>query len=678
MGLSPVLDVTIIAPRHKMETVLKELYAYGDFHISKADGFRDPVIHELEHRAELGSVNTQVLIQELAVKDQVGVMDQLFGRGLPSQETFTAQDVRTLLDKLDAELKPIRERAEGLLQERKNLEERRNELSAVRDTLQTLSGMNIDFSIIRGFKRFYVYPAVVTASEMAEIRRSMPDVVFLEASLPRSNVLMMAVVRREDGEQVERVLKSLGVKPLTISEDLPQIPSQAYKIVAERLEDINKRLGEIDEMLKEIREKVGARLVAMRDCYEILRQALYRLGYGGLKLFSVIRGYIPAGKSEDFKKSFEGKYPVYIGHTNTHDKHHESPSIMSNKGLLAAFEKITLIQGVPRSSELDPTPYVAIFFSIFFGIMFADMGHGLVILSFALFMLKRVKSDLRRWALILATLGITSLITGYLIGEAFGFKVGKAILSPELVHLVEEHGGTKTFNILEVQRLLVFTIFLGVVHLTTGYVLSIVKLVRERELAEALFVKLPTLAMYVFGIFFGLAFFGAGGDLAQITTSTSPAPITGLPTNLVGSIGVYGAIACIIILMIGRLVAGLTGLGHRVSVISSVGQGLLEVLENIIHFLSNTISYARLTILLIVHTALLILLNTAWGALGITALPLLIIGNIGIILLEGMLVFIQSMRLHIYEFFSKFYDGTGEQFKRIAAETPFAKIRLGE
>ena len=676
MGLSPAIDVTLIAPRHKVETVLKELYVFGDFHIAEGDGLRDPILHELEHRAELGSVNTQVLIQELAVKDQVGIMDQLFGKGLPSQETFTAEDVRTLLDKLDAELKPIRERVEELLQERKNLEERWNELSTVRDTLQILSGMAVDISVIKSFRRFYVFPAVVTASEMAEIRRSMPDVVFLEASLPRSNVLMIAVARRDDGEQVDRVLKSLGVKPLTIPEDLPQIPSQAYKIVSERLEGVKRRLEEIGGLLDEIRTRHGARLVAMRDGYEIVRQALHRLGGGNLKLFTIIRGYIPSEKSGEFQRVFGDKYPVYLGQHSGQDEHHERPSIVRNRGVLAAFEKITLIQGVPRSSELDPTPFVAFFFSVFYGIMFADMGQGLVILAFALFMLRRVRGDLRKWAIILATLGITSTVTGFLLGEAFGFKIGEAVYSPQLIHLVEEHEGVKEFAISEVQRLLIFTIFLGVVHLVTGYILGIVKLARERELAEAFFVKLPTLAMYIFGIFFGFAFFGAGGDIAQIMTSNSPAPIIGLPTSVVGTVGVYGAIACIFVLMVGRLVAGLMGIGHKVSVIASVGQGLLEVLENIIHFLSNTISYSRLTILLIVHTALLVLLNSAWEALGIASLPLMIIGNIGIILLEGMMVFIQSMRLHIYEFFSKFYDGTGESFRRIARETPFVKIRL--
>ncbi|MEM3095638.1 MAG: V-type ATPase 116kDa subunit family protein [Nitrososphaerota archaeon] len=678
MGLSPVLDVALIAPRHKAESVLKELFIFGDFHATPGNGSKDPTLHQLEHRAEIGAVNTQVLIQELGVKDQVGVMDQLFGKNPPVQETFTAHDVRGLLDRLDGQLGPLKEKCEHLLQEKKSLEEKINELSNIRDALQLLSGMRFDISLLRSLRRFYVFLGVVTASEMAEARGAIPDVAIVESPLSRSNILMLVVAEKGAGEGVDRVLKSLGLKMLTIPEDLPQIPGEAYEMLVERVEGLRRRLTEVEKMLEEVRESQGGMLVALRDSYEIVRQALHRIGGGGLKLFTVIRGYIPAEKEKTFLETFRHQYPVYL--STPEGRHHgvDRPALMRNRGISAAFEKITLIQGAPRATEVDPTPYVAFFFSIFYGIMFADMGQGAVILAFSLFMLKRVRGDLRKWAVILATLGTASTITGFLIGEAFGFKVGEAVYSPQLIHLVEEHDGAKGFVISEVQRLLIFTIFLGVLHIITGYILGIVKLAREREWSEALFVKLPTLTMYIFGILFGFAFFGAGGDISSILTSTSTAPLIGLPTNLVGSIGVYGAVASIVVLMIGRLVAGLAGLGHSVSVIASVGQGLLEVLENIIHFLSNTISYSRLTILLIVHTALLVLLNSAWEALGVVSLPLMVIGNIGIILLEGMMVFIQSMRLHIYEFFSKFYEGTGEPFRSINNETPFAKIKFGD
>ncbi|MEM4417047.1 MAG: V-type ATPase 116kDa subunit family protein [Nitrososphaerota archaeon] len=675
MGLAPLAEVSIIAPRHRLENLLKGLYSFGDFH-AKAEEERDPSLHQLEHRAELGAVNAQVLIQELKVKDQIGIMDQLFGKNLPQQKVFTAEDVRSLLDELDGNLNPLKKRVDELLQKRKEIEEQITELSGVREALSMLAETDIDVSVLQGLKRFYVLLAVVSSSEIGEIKRSVSEGAVLEKPLKGGYTLILVAARREAGETLDRVLKSLGVKPLSIPAGLPQIPSQAYAAVSGKIERLRAEISEIEKTLEETARNHGSLLVALRDGYEIVRQALQRLGGGGLKHFAVVKGYIPAEKRDEFLGKLSNSYPVFIRDVDGHSEHDSRPSLTRNRGLLAAFEKITFIQGVPKTGELDPTPYVALFFSVFYGIMFADMGQGLVILGFALFMLRKVMGELRKWAVILAVLGISSSITGFLIGEAFGFKISGTLPSPALIHLVEEHGGAKTFAISEVQRLLIFTIFLGVLHLVIGYTLSIVKLVRERELGEALFVKLPTLAMYIFGILFGLAFFGAGGEMASILSSTSPAPLINLPTNQVGAIGVYGSVACIVVLMVGRLVAGYTGLGHRVSVISSVGQGLLEVLENIIHFLSNTISYARLTILLIVHSALMILLNSAWEALGPVSLPLLIIGNIGIILLEGMMVFIQSMRLHIYEFFSKFYEGVGEPFRRLAYETPYTRIRL--
>jgi hypothetical protein len=125
--------------------------------------------------------------------------------------------------------------------------------------------------------------------------------------------------------------------------------------------------------------------------------------------------------------------------------------------------------------------------------------------------MRRVVGDLREWAKLLAFLGASAAVAGFLLGEAFGFKVGGLIGSPELLHLVEEHGEAKQFNIAEVQRLLIFTILLGVVHIIVGYVLSIVKHLKEGEAGEALSVKAPSLAMYLFGILFALAFFRSWG-----------------------------------------------------------------------------------------------------------------------------------------------------------------------
>ncbi|MEM4280716.1 MAG: V-type ATPase 116kDa subunit family protein [Candidatus Caldarchaeum sp.] len=673
MGLSEVVKVAVVAPRHRADQLVEELLRFEDFHPEEKPRFRDTKLHEIEHRAESGYVKVQAIIQELGIKDSIGLIDQLINPNKLNRMTITTDGLSQLLQKLDEESTPLILKLNNLLDGKKVVVEKLDQTKSLYNVLKAVEDIELDLDSIKKIRSFHVFVGFCSGSELAELRRSLPFSAVVDMDADGLS-LVVVVSRKADGENVERVVKGLGVKPLTIAPQYPQNIKLAVEKLRSEVDELEKKLTEIDEELGKIISMESAKLVALRDGYALVKETLSRIaGAGSLKAFAVVEGFVPADRVDEFQARIGVKYPVLF------DKEqipHSSPSVMNNQPLTRPFEKITLIQGHPRHGEIDPTPYVSIFFTIFYGIMFADLGQGLVILLFALFMLNRVSGGLKEWARLLAYLGVASAVTGFLLGEAFGFKVGGLIGSPELLHLIEEHGEAKQFNIAEVQRLLVFTIMLGVVHLILGYALAFVKYWREGEKAEALTVKLPSLAMYVFGILFALAFFGAGGSLQGIFTVEKPAPLINTPTNLVGALGVYGSVACILVLMLGRYVAGLAGLGHKTGIVSSVGMGLLETLENIIHFLSNTISYSRITILLIVHSALLLLLNTAWEALGLVSLPLLIIGNIGIMLLEGMLVFIQAMRLHVYEFFSKFFEGTGQPFRKLSSETSFTKIKF--
>lgn len=673
LGLSHVLGVAVIAPRHRSEELVRDLMRFEDFHPAEKPKYRDPRLHEIEYRADLGYSTVQALIQELNIKESVGILEQLSKPVEIEAKNFSASDLLSLLDKLETESRPVIESINTILNRKKAAEDKLNQITALYDSLKTLKELKLSLDQFTSLKWFHVFVTTASSSELSELRKALPRSAVIMQSLENTN-LVVVISKRSDGEDVERVVKGLGLKPLTTPPGYPKNVSEAVARLEEELQTLKKEVDSLGSELDSLLERERLRIIAARDGYQLVKEALSRIaGAGELRSFAISEGYIPAEKKEEFLKVIGSKYHVVLKE-DKHGHHEEKPVLLRNPSPVKPFENVTLIQGPPKSGEIDPTPFVSIFFTVFYGLMFADLGHGLVILGFGAFMYKRVRGALREWAKLLMFLGISAAVMGFLLGEAFGFKVGKLISSPELIHLVEEHGETKQFSLVEVQRMLVFTIFLGVVHMIVGYILSIVKLVREKELAEALTVKLPTLLMYVFGIFFALAFFGAGGNIQGILVTESPAPLVNLPTSLVGAVGIYGALACIIVLMLGRFAAGLAGLGHRTGLVSSIGMGLLEVLENIIHFLSNTISYSRITILLIVHVALLLLLNTAWEALGLVSLPLLIIGNAGVIVLEGLLVFIQAMRLHVYEFFSKFYDGTGTPFRKLSRQTIYAKI----
>ena len=687
MGLMKLNQVTLITPRSELGSVMEELYEFGFFHPA-GEGERDPVLRELERRVDKNLVALELVIQELNIRAEAGVLEQLAGRRIAEQREFTADDINGLLDRLDSEAGPLINELNNLLETRRRLREGLNSMYPILEGLKLVSGLNIDLNTLGRIRRFYVLLAVVQQREVAELRRSLTEAVVVEHPLQRGYSATLIIANIRDADRVDRIVKGLGVRPFDIPRDLPQNTSEAFKVFSGRVAEAENKLREVEDRLNTYTMREASKLLALRDAYKVLKEAVHRLAPTGmLKRFAVVKGYIPENLTEEFIRRFGSKYPVYSSHPMQLHHGHEHggeggetskpPTLLSNKGVVKAFENITKVQGIPGYFEIDPTPFVAFFFAIFYGIMFADLGQGIIIFLFSLFMLKRTTGNLRLWAMLLAVLGVSSSIGGFMIGEAFGFKIGKTIPTPGILELVEVHNGTKQFNIAEVQKLLIFTILMGALHIVVGYVLSIVKLVKNGEALEAFTSKIPTLTMYLFGILFALAFFGAGGRMENIMTEDAPAPLIGLPTSLVGTVGIAGAIASIFALLFGKLAAGFAGLGPKVGFVSAIGQGLLEVLENIIHFLSNTISYARLAILLIVHIALLLLLNTAWEALGIVSLPILVVGNVGIILLEGMLVFIQALRLHLYEFFTKFYDGVGYEFRRIAEETPFARVIIG-
>jgi V/A-type H+-transporting ATPase subunit I len=208
---------------------------------------------------------------------------------------------------------------------------------------------------------------------------------------------------------------------------------------------------------------------------------------------------------------------------------------------------------------------------------------------------------------------------------------------------------------------------------TTAIGLDAYQSIKGHETVELVTQKLPTLAMYISGIGFGLAFIGSGYSFNVLKTS-SPAPLLGLPNDLLGGASLAIVLASMIILMTGKGIAIMAGKFQGESAGSAFANGGIEVFERISKFLANTISYVRLAIMLLVHASLLLVTNMLLAyPLYISAVPIVIF-NILIVVFEVLIVYIQDLRLHIYEFFSKFYQGTGTPFREIFPDR--ARVRV--
>jgi V/A-type H+-transporting ATPase subunit I len=148
---------------------------------------------------------------------------------------------------------------------------------------------------------------------------------------------------------------------------------------------------------------------------------------------------------------------------------------------------------------------------------------------------------------------------------------------------------------------------------------------------------------------------------------------------LVVRVAIILVIACLVLMIVGGILHNKKHPedgGDLVSVIMEV------LLGKTVECLSHTISYARIGIMLLVHAALLLTVNDAYKSLGgldnPASLVLIIGGQLGIMMIEGLIVYIQSLRLHLYEFFTKWYDGGSKPFKQLLPEMIYNSIAWKE
>jgi V/A-type H+-transporting ATPase subunit I len=320
--------------------------------------------------------------------------------------------------------------------------------------------------------------------------------------------------------------------------------------------------------------------------------------------------------------------------------------------------------GAPLYGTIDPTPFVAFFFTILFGIMFGDVGQGLVLFLLGILAGRRgVKAlaGFRHFSSPLLAVGVSSMVMGFLNGEVFanetlltgptraltGFITGHPV--DRILHLMPEKG-----SIEKLFYFFGFTLAVGVVLNSIGLLINIVNQCILKHYEKAFFAKtgLAGVLLFWYAVFLAIRVL-LGGRFAWFDI-----------------LGLLFPVFCVFFgPMIWRIITGKRPiLEHGLMVF--VMEGFVEILETASTYISNTVSFLRVGAFALSHAVLSFIIFTLSGMVsrhagGMFSLVIMLIGNAVIILLEGMIVAIQVVRLQYYEFFSKFFTETGVEF------TPF-------
>ena len=598
------------------------------------------------------------------------------------------------LDELEKMVDDIAKKAPGvidapakLLKEQEEYKKEIADYTTLKETLEVVKKLNIDLTGFGLMKQFYTNLFIVQTKDIDEIKRTLDNVTINQYPLnTKEESALMIIADVANLEKILKVMRSFNANPFSIPENVEQVPTKAYataELKIKEFEEKHKKVTkEIAKMIAKIRQDIltlHERASVAKDVLELLRKP------GGTKNFAVVQGYIPKKMEKKFKDT-TGKWMSIVEDVSDPELSKKRPTLFDNKIFVRTFEVITQSQGIPKKGEADPTPMIALMWPIFYGLMFADVGHGLLLMGLGLIFKLKGQGNLSRWGMLIAISGAAAAIAGVGTGEAFGFHINyfdpwKGLLEEGgALHSVSWLVGVISvaeLNFEQVIMILKVSLFLGIIHIVWAFILHIRKLAQDGHKTTMFTEAIPNVTLYGGIVVIMMCAIGSGYDVMNMYSKIHTEPVPWVTVFLgdwaqvwiITRIAGIIVIASIVVMMIG----GLKHIKAHPEEGGSPANVFMEVLlGKSVECLAHTISYARLGIMLLVHAALLLTVNNSYASLGGMespgALALLIGGNIGIMMIEGLIVYIQSLRLHLYEFFTKWYDGGAQPFKQVVPE----------
>ena len=362
-------------------------------------------------------------------------------------------------------------------------------------------------------------------------------------------------------------------------------------------------------------------------------------------------------RKEDSKESWDGLQE-------------ETPTMMSHNPIFRPFETLTKMYGTPSYSEIDPTAFLFFTFPFLFGIMFGDIGHGFVLVLSGLIgaiAFRKRSGGIYNFSWIIFWCGCWAMLGGLLYGEFFGTEEILGISLNPIPIPLPFGGSLVLFNPLNnVTTVFFVTIFVGIFHMNLGWLIQMVNFIKSSKKYKAFTESLMKI-LFLDGAFYLVLIyrFNFSAWLAPPFPPVLFPLIPGLLLIILKPLGKVFGISYIKKMTYGELLS----------------EGSMDTFETILSVPSNILSYIRLLALALAHVSLMLAIQAMISIIpgeGIFVQIIVIIGltfgNIVVILLEGVLVFLNALRLNFYEFFFKFYEGRGIDFVPFILEERYSTI----
>ncbi|MCQ2241271.1 V-type ATP synthase subunit I [Treponema sp.] len=532
---------------------------------------------------------------------------------------------------------------------------------------QAFSNLQVSYSDLESLSFLTLRIGKIEPEKFDELKEKAGN-NFTLVALGDDRTRVLAACSKKSRSVMDGILKDSGFVEVEIPKEFKGIPENVLGTLKKNSDDAKAALEEIQTERKNYGETHKDELFRLLQCYCVAKQITeVKNNLEATEYIYRLTGWIPAYETKEVSKKIDeltssrSAVREYLPS--------EVPAVLSGKekvpvqvkhgALIKNFERMIFSYGSPLYGTIDPTPFVAVFFTVLFGIMFGDAGQGLCFLVIGILScLKKIKiSGWEKFGPVLCCIGVSSTIMGLLTGEFFA---NETILEPfamwvtglfghphaPILHMMpssDPHSITRMFTFFG------FTIGVGFLINTCGLLINISNQISLKRWGRVLFGKTgisgAIFFWYVVAFALRVAFFGHAPQIYDFVII--------LGTLLISAFGEP----------LERLIEKESPVLEN-GVLSAVIGAVVEIIEIVSSYLSNTVSFVRVGAFALAHAVLGYIINSLVEITpGPGGIAVAIVGNAIVVVLEGMIVAIQVVRLQYYEFFSKFFSETGREFK---------------
>ncbi len=664
MAKLKMLKIGVYGLQSDRKRILEKMQRLGVVEIENVKGQEGNIKLNTSQQLESFSKTIEVFEQAIEILDRYTeykpkMLSSYRGRPIMDNEEFMS-----VVERSDRNI----ERCYGILRKEKQIEELKTDILRLQLRIEALRpwlslDVSMRFAGTKSTKAFIgTVPGVHTSQSLKElIAKKDPNLTLFDAEVSgqlADSTCVFIVAHESVAQEMEDALRSVGfARPPEVSKRSPQ---ESMTILQERIDNAQKQIEENQEGI--IHYAYRRELFAKMLDYYTMRYEKYEM-LGRLcctKHTFIIEGWVPKKAYERLKGEIEplGAYVEEL----EQGKKETAPTALKNGPITEGGETVVQLYSMPNKKDIDPTPVLAIFYYMLFGLMLGDACYGLIMVLACggVLLFLKPEGNARRNMKLFMFSGLCAVFWGVVFGSYFG----------DLPNVIAKTFFGATENVVEPLwfdpikdpvSMLLFSVAVGILHVFTGLFLGIVTNLKNKDFMGAIADNLSWLLLLGGGITYALNMLLGIFGMEHIITVPPLAQKIGLYCVIVG--------VAIILLLSGRS--------------KNPAKSLLKGAYNLygaMNYLSDFLSYSRILALALATTVISQVFNTiasmfGGGVVGAVIMVIICtIGHILNILISLIGCYVHTCRLQYVEFFGKFYEGGGREFKPFSAKTKTFKF----